>query len=89
MKSIKIGYQFLLIICILIIGTDIPFAQNDQSLRSMGGLWGENNGIYSSLGDRAKHFDNSNIGMFIHLGIYSEPAGFWNKQFKSYQFGTG
>ncbi|MEN8118386.1 MAG: alpha-L-fucosidase [Bacteroidota bacterium] len=50
------------------------FAQKE----SMDEMWGETKSMSNEkLAERAKLFDESNFGMFVHFGLYSHLAGKW------------
>lgn len=48
------------------------------SQENMDAMWGQRNTVISEdLEKRAQLFDESNYGMFIHLGLYSDLGGAW------------
>jgi alpha-L-fucosidase len=56
----------------------IANAQNKPTEKSMDQMWGDNT-IKKNVGnlDKTRLFDDSNFGMFIHFGLFSDLAGKW------------
>lgn len=54
-------------------------SQNQTGESQMDKMWGDTtSGSDEALTHRSKLFDQSNFGMFVHFGIYSQLAGVWN-----------
>ncbi|MBN2638254.1 MAG: alpha-L-fucosidase, partial [Bacteroidales bacterium] len=54
-------------------------AQNKKTEQGMDEMWGETTVALDALkAGRGKLFDESNFGMFIHLGLFSHLGGVWN-----------
>ena len=70
---------FLLLFMIVIIAASCTQKNNPpEQHKQMDEMWGETEvAIDESLAERAKLFDESNFGMFIHLGLYSHLEGKW------------
>ncbi|CAH8283039.1 alpha-L-fucosidase [Mariniflexile fucanivorans] len=67
---------FLTILCI----SNLGFSQ-DKKEKGMEEMWGENSVSMDALkSGKAKFFDESNFGMFIHWGLFSELAGVWKNK---------
>ena len=72
--------RWLILSVLLFANTFIGFAQigGDKNNR-MDKMWGEATSSLDELKDeRGKLFDQSNFGMFIHWGLYSNLGGKWN-----------
>ncbi|MEP1486817.1 MAG: alpha-L-fucosidase [Algibacter sp.] len=67
---------FLSIICI----SNLSYSQ-DKKGKGMEEMWGETNVSVDALKNgKAKFFDESNFGMFIHWGLFSNLGGVWNNK---------
>ncbi|PNW29702.1 hypothetical protein BKP44_03085 [Formosa algae] len=57
------------------------YAQEKNGEDSMDKLWGENAVVDGNIREgRGQFFDQSNFGMFIHWGLFSDLAGKWNNK---------
>ena len=78
MKMIKVKHISLIVLAVFCTLNGMT-QENNKDDKSMDEMWGES----SVSGDaiktgRAKLFDESNFGMFIHWGLFSKLAGKWN-----------
>ncbi|WP_066217746.1 alpha-L-fucosidase [Formosa haliotis] len=75
------GRNVLLLFIMLSVVSFQSFAQEKQGEESMDKMWGENSVVDGDIREgRGKFFDQSNFGMFIHWGLFSELAGKWNNK---------
>ncbi|MBU2950944.1 alpha-L-fucosidase [Tamlana agarivorans] len=69
----------LIALCLLATISLVHAQKKGKSNESMDKLWGETGVSSDALkSGKAKLFDESNFGMFIHWGLYSHLGGVWN-----------
>jgi alpha-L-fucosidase len=68
----------LIIFLICTVISCFAYAQVKQTEKSMDEMWGDKS-IKNNAGklDKTRLFDDSNFGMFIHFGLYSDLEGKW------------
>ncbi|MDE3742149.1 alpha-L-fucosidase [Maribacter polysaccharolyticus] len=71
--------KILLQLFVVLLFTNHAFSQvKDENSQGMDEMWGEASAVGSALRDgKGRFFDESNFGMFIHWGLYSDLAGRW------------
>lgn len=77
LKNIKKSLLlFLTVICI----SNLSFSQ-DKEEKGMEEMWGETSVSMNALKNgKGKFFDDSNFGMFIHWGLFSNLGGIWDNK---------
>lgn len=79
MKTIKSKNLLLLIIAICTLSI-ASYAQHEQK-KGMEEMWGDTSVSIDALKNgKGKFFDESNFGMFIHWGLFSNLGGVWDNK---------
>lgn len=70
--------KYLLLFLTVICNSNVSYSQEKKE-KGMEEMWGETSVSIDALkSGKAKFFDESNFGMFIHWGLFSNLGGVWN-----------
>ena len=71
--------NYILIVAMLLTMSNVAFSQVVKKEKGMEEMWGDTNVSMDALKNgKGKFFDESNFGMFIHWGLFSNLGGVWN-----------